>query len=138
MKFQNLVVALAGKVEEEPMIRTAIRLADELQGRLSLLHVKHPGAGKAHMLMDAPRSVEEDDLRGLVREAGHHEEARRLEVRIIEGNAYHEVIAEATKTADLMIIGHSPRNAFVAALMESVDEKVANVTSCPVVIVPKS
>ncbi len=138
MSYKDLVVALAGKEEEQQLIRTAIELAKELQAKLSVLHVNHPGVGKPHMLMDAPKGVEEEELRELIRAAGHPEEADRLEIRIVKGDPYYKEIAEATGPADLMIVGHSQRNAFVNALMNSVDEKVANVARCPVLVVPKS
>jgi nucleotide-binding universal stress UspA family protein len=138
VSFQHLVVALAGNEDEKHLIRTAIQLAQDLQARLTVLHVNHPGVGKPHMKMDAPKGVAEDDLRELIRAAGHQEEADTVDIRIVEGHPYHEQISKATGTADLMIIGHSQRNAFVAAFINSVDEKVANVARCPVVVVPKS
>lgn len=137
MEFRNLIVALAGKESETRLITTAVRLAARLQGTLTVLHVKHPGAGKPHMLMDAPDSAGEKELRGLVREAGHPDQADTIPVRIVEGDAYHERIVEATESADLMIVGHSRRNAFINALADSVDEKVANVARCPVLVVPR-
>jgi len=137
MEYERIVVALAGKENEDVVIRHAIELTRQLGTKLSVLHVQHPGVQKPHMKMDAPDAASEEDLRQLVRDAGHVPEADSLEVNIVKGDPYHESIAEATRGADLMIVGHSQRNAFVAALMNSVDERVANVADCPVVIVPK-
>lgn len=137
MEFRNLIVALAGKDEEIKLIVTAMQLTTRLQAHLIVLHVRHPGAGKPHMLMDGPDGVEEEDLRELIRKAGYPEQAATVPIRIVEGDAYHERIAEATGSADLMIVGHSRRNAFMDALVNSVDEKVANVAQCPVMVVPR-
>jgi len=138
MNYQNLVVALAGKKNEKQLIQTAMQLANALKAKLTVLHVNHPAVDKPHMLMDAPEPVREEELRELIRAAGHPKAADSLEIRIVEGDPYHEQISEASANADLIFIGHSQKNAFVAALMNSVDEKVANVAGCPVVVVPKS
>jgi nucleotide-binding universal stress UspA family protein len=138
MSFHSIVVALAGKETEEAVVRHAIELSKRLGATLSFLHVQHPGVGKPHMKMDSPEAVTESDIRELIRAAGYAQEANNLQVNVVKGDPYHEKIAEATRAADLMIVGHSQRNAFVSALINSVDEKVANVANCPVVIVPKS
>jgi len=43
---------------------------------------------------------------------------------------------KATKHADLFIIGHHHKNKFLAAIMDSTDEHVADLVSCPVLLVP--
>lgn len=137
MSFDKLIVALAGTEDEHALIRTAIRLASALRAQLAVLHVRHSAAKGPHMMMDGPDRRDEQDLRRLIREAGHATEAERLEISIVESRTYHEPIAAATADADLMIVGHSPRNAFLAALVQATDEKVANLARCPVVVVPK-
>ncbi len=46
-------------------------------------------------------------------------------------------IAKATEDVDLLVIGHHSKSAFLAALIDSVDEGVAELVFCPVLVVPK-
>ncbi|MCB0277321.1 MAG: universal stress protein [Calditrichaeota bacterium] len=45
-------------------------------------------------------------------------------------------MAKATRRADLLIIGHHPKNALHAFLVDATDERVADLVDCPVLLVP--
>ncbi len=137
MHYRTMTVALEGDPDEVHVIRESIRLARELGADLTVLHVNPPGADAPHMMMDAPRSVDEDELRSLIRKAGHAEVAERMTIRIEEGDPYQDVIAAAAEAADLLVVGHDPKHPFVAALTPGVDKKIANVAPCPVLVVPR-
>lgn len=138
MSYQHILVALGGNHNEKQIIKEAFQLAHKLEASLHFLHVNHPGVGKPHMMMDAPEAIDKEDIKNQIREAGYSQEADKVDIKIEEDDDYPERIAKATRKADLVVIGHSQRNQFLQALINSVDEQVANISDCPVLIVPKS
>jgi len=124
--------------DENNVIEEAIRLAGTLNADLSAFHVNDPAAGKAHMMMDSLPLVSEEDIQEQFRKAGYEKEATEIKITIAESESYAKEIAKATEDIDLLVIGHHSKNAFLAALIDSVDERVADLVSCPVLMVPKS
>jgi nucleotide-binding universal stress UspA family protein len=137
MIYKNILLALAGKDEEKKVIGQAVQLAKDMKAHINVLHVNDSGAGKPHMMMDAPEKIDEQDIRDLLRRNGFKKEADNVKVKIEESDHYPDIIAKATQNADLLVIGHSPKNKLMALLIDSVDEKVADITKCPILIVPK-
>ena len=137
MSYKKILIALEGTDNENKVINEAIRLAETLNAELSAFHVNDPAAGKAHMMMDTLPLVSEEDIREQFRKAGHEKEANEIRITIVESESYAKEIAKATEDIDLLVIGHHPKNAFFAALIDSVDERVADLVSCPVLVVPK-
>ncbi|MFQ5674913.1 MAG: universal stress protein [bacterium] len=137
MPYKKILIALECTDEEETVIHEAIRLVRAFNAELSVLHVNDPAAGKAHLMMGGLPLVREEDLREQFRKAGYDKEASELKVAIVESESYANEIAKATENIDLLIMGHTPKNLFLAALVDSVDERVADRISCPVLVVPK-
>ncbi|MEJ2055138.1 MAG: universal stress protein [Calditrichaceae bacterium] len=138
MNYKNILLALEGEKDESKVIRQAAELSKKLSASLFVLHVNDPEAGKPSMMMDAPKAVHEDDLRKQIKEAGYPDIADKVDIHIVEGEHYPDKIAEATRDADMLVLGHSHKNRFLAALIDSVDERVTDIADCPVLIVPKS
>ncbi len=137
MPYKKILIALECTGDENNVIDEAIRLAETLNSDLSAFHVNDPAAGKAHMMMDTLPLVSEEDIRQQFRKAGYEKEANEIKVTLTESDSYAQEIAKATEDIDLLVIGHHPKNAFLAALIDSVDERVADLVSCPVLMVPK-
>ncbi len=137
MPYKKILIALDCTDEENNVIDEAIRLAETLNADLSAFHVNDPAAGKAHMMMDTLPLVSEEDIREQFRKAGYEKEANEIKVTLTESDSYAQEIAKATEDIDLLVIGHHPKNAFLAALIDSVDERVADLVFCPVLVVPK-
>jgi nucleotide-binding universal stress UspA family protein len=137
MPYKRILIALDCTDEENIVIDEAIRLAATLNAELSAFHVNDPAAGKAHVMMDTLPLVSEQDIREQFRKAGYEKEANAIKITITESESYAKEIAKVTKDVDLLVIGHSGKNAFLAALIDSVDERVADLVSCPVLVVPK-
>jgi nucleotide-binding universal stress UspA family protein len=137
MLYKNVLVALACKDTEVRVIGEAVRIASEMHADLTVLHVNDPRAGKPHMMMDALPLITEVDIRNLFREAGFVKEADQVDIEITTGESYPNEIARATQDADLLILGHCHRNRFLTAFVDSVDEQVTNLVSCPVMVVPR-
>lgn len=138
MHYKNILLALEGKQDESKVIKEAVELSEAMDASLSVIHVNDPAAGKPHMMMDAPKAVHEDDIRNQIRDAGYSDQTEKVNIKILEGEHYPDKIAEATKNHDLLVLGHSHKNKFLAALIDSIDERVADIADCPVLIVPKS
>ncbi len=136
MAYQKIFLALAGKKEEKKVIQEAMRLKKEFKAELSVFHVNDIGAGKAHATMVSVPLHKKEDVRDWITSAGFAKEATQVKITIKESKNYAEEIAMATKPADLLIIGHHHKNRFLAAIMDSTDEHVADLVSCPVLLVP--
>ena len=136
MAYQKILLALAGKKEEKKVIKEAMRLKDKFKAELTVFHVNDAGAGKVHATMVEVPLHKEEDVRGWIGDAGFKKEAGKVKIRIKESDNYAEEIAKATKPADLLIIGHHHKNKFLAAITDSTDEHVADLVSCPVLLVP--
>ncbi len=137
MPYKKILIALECTGDENNVINEAMRLAEALNAELSAFHVNDPAAGKAHMMMDTLPLVSEEDIREQFRKAGYEKEANEIKIALTESESYAREIAKATEDIDLLVIGHYPKNAFLAALVDSVDERVADLVSCPVLLVSK-
>jgi len=137
MPYKKILIALECTDDENKIIDEAIRLARTVNAELSVFHVNDPAAGKAHAMMDTLPLVSEQDIREQFRKAGYEKEANEIEITLSEGESYAKEIAKVTAGVDLLVIGHYGKNAFLAALIDSVDERVADLVSCPVLVVPK-
>jgi len=137
MPYKKILIALECTADENNVINEAIRLAGTLNADLFVFHVNDPAAGKAHMMMDTLPLVSEEDIREQFRKAGYEKEGNEIKITLTESESYAQEIAKATEDVDLLVIGHHSKNAFLAALIDSVDERVADLVSCPVLMVPK-
>lgn len=136
MPYQKIILSLAGKAEESNVIREAVRLKKLLNADLSVLHVNDPAAGRAYLMMDSLPLVTEADIREMFRQSGFPREAGEIRITIVEGESCTDEIANATHQADLLIVGHRRKNKFLAAFIDSTDERVFDMVSCPILVVP--
>lgn len=137
MPYKNIVVALAGKDNEIPVIDEAVRLTINLKAKLCVIHVNHLRAGKISMMIDSPKKYTKDDFINMFHDAGHEEIAKRIEVKIIENASVSKGIAELATDCDLLILGHNKMSKVKQSLTDSIDEVIVNVSNCPVLIIPK-
>ena len=136
MSYTKILIALEHRTEEAEVIHQAVRLAQALGATLSAIHVNDPGAGKAHMLMDSLPLATEEDIRAQFRELGYTQEAGEIQVEIVESSNYAATIATAAQSSDLLVVGHRHKSRIVAALIDSLDERLADLAPCPMLIVP--
>ena len=137
MPFDNILVALAGMDDENNVIHETVRLVRALEAQLTVLHVNDPKAGKVSMMMETQRRVEEEDMRNRFRDLGYNVTAENLQFNVVTGVSLPKIIAEATEGMDLLVIGHRRKNRFLAAFADSADKHLADLVSCPVLIVPR-
>jgi len=136
MAYKKIIIALACTGDEGRVVREAIRLSDLFDAELSGIHVADPAAGKAHMMMDSLPLKTEDDFRNEFRKLGFEKQAGEINITTVEGTNYAAKIAEGAKNVDLLVIGHHPKSRLLAALTDSVDERVSDRVTCPMLVVP--
>jgi nucleotide-binding universal stress UspA family protein len=137
MPYKQILIALAGKDDEDDLIREAVKLSDAVGARLTVLHVNEPAAGKMTMMIDPTPLVREHDVRSRFERLGFSASADGVDVRIVQAASVAKEIARATKDADLLVIGHRQKNRFLAAVVEEIDRHIADMVACPILVVPR-
>ena len=138
MAYEKIVVALAGERDERSVVHEAVRLAGAVNAHLTVLHVNDPAAGKTTMMMEAEPLVTESDIQKMFVDLGYLDQASKMKVDVRIGASLPKEIASATEGSDLLDIGHRRKNRFLAALADAADKHLADMVSCPVLIVPRS
>jgi nucleotide-binding universal stress UspA family protein len=136
MLYQKVFLSLAGREDENHVIEEAMRIVTALQASLTVVHINDPKAGMAHMMMDTLPKVTEESMMDLFAKAGFSRQAIDVTFKVIGDESYAKAIAEATRQADLLIMGHHAKNMLVAFLTDGTDERVADMMHCPVLLVP--
>lgn len=137
MVYKRILVALAGRENEGPVIHEAVRLADALGAELRATHVNAPKAGKPSMKMDTPPLTTEEDIRNQFRRAGFDALADEIDVLILSGYPMAKEIARASVECDLLVVGHRRKNRYLSVLTPSVSKNLTDRVSCPVLVVPR-
>jgi len=136
MGYKKILLALDVTEKESKVIKEAVDLAAMFKAELAVIHVNDPSAGKPSMMMDSLPLKTEDDVRSQFRKLGLEKEALEIKINIASSQHYVKAIAEAAKNSDLLIIGHHHKNTFLASIIDSTDERVADNVPCPMLVVP--
>jgi nucleotide-binding universal stress UspA family protein len=136
MLYKKVFLSLSGKENEGKVIQECMRIVSALKADLTVIHVNDPAAGHAHMMMDTLPKTTIDEMKAMFAEAGFGAQASEIGFRIIEDESYAKAIAAATREADLLIMGHHAKNLLMAHLKDGIDERVADLIHCPVMLVP--
>jgi nucleotide-binding universal stress UspA family protein len=125
----------------------AVAIARWYEARVTAVHVHAVGVPPAAWAPGAPAVIEPIvlstvDREVLTRELTAFVDAERAErvpvdIRVAEGNVWHEIIALANTThAELVVLGTHGRSGFERLLLGSVTEKIVRTAPCPVLTVP--
>ncbi len=136
MLYKKILLALDGTDDETSVIKEAVRVTKALEAKLSIVHVNDPAAGKPHLMMDTLPLTTEDEIRALIKKAGFKTISEEVKVTIIESAQYAKEIAGVAEKADLLVIGHRSKNKIQAVVTDSTDERVADLVTCPMLVVP--
>jgi nucleotide-binding universal stress UspA family protein len=82
--------------------------------------------------------VTEEVIRNRFTEYGFEQIVNDLEIIITKGENISEKIQEHSNDIDMLVVGHKKMGGFIASIMDSVDEGISNLISCPVLVVQKS
>ena len=126
-----------GDGSEKALLEQALNIAGAMQARLSLIHVNDPHAGEMSMMMDSPKKITAEKIQDQIKDYGYEEILGDLEIIIEEGASIAKTLEQHCKDFDLLIVGHQRMSEFKANIMDSVDEGITNLVSCPVLVVQK-
>jgi len=83
-------------------------------------------------------NVTEEIIRNRFTEYGFEQIVNDLEIIITKGESIPEKIQEHSNDIDMLVVGHKKMGGFIASIMDSVDEGISNLISCPVLVVQKN
>jgi nucleotide-binding universal stress UspA family protein len=136
MLYKKIFLSLSGEEDEGKVIQECMRIVMALKADLTVIHVNDPAAGYAHMMMDTLPKTTIDEMKDMFVEAGFGVQVNEIGFRLMEDESYARAIAAATREADLLIMGHHAKNLLMAHLKDGIDERVADLIQCPVLLVP--
>jgi nucleotide-binding universal stress UspA family protein len=136
MLYKKIFLALSGKNDESKAIQECMRIVTELKAALTVVHINDPAAGHPHMMMDTLPKTTTDNLTEMFVKAGFGARVNEIEFRLQSNESYANAIAAATREADLLVMGHHAKNLLMAHLTDGIDERVADLINCPVLLVP--
>ncbi|HJL77733.1 MAG TPA: universal stress protein [Candidatus Marinimicrobia bacterium] len=135
--YKKIMVSLIGDGSEQPVVDQAYHLANKLGARLTAIHVNDLHAGEMSMMMDSPKKVTDEMIRDQIKDYGYESILGELEIIITENESVSKAIEQHSKDFDLLIVGHRKMSEFKSHFMDSIDEGIANLVPCPVLVVQK-
>ena len=136
-KYQNIMVALVGDGNEQPVVEQAVLLAEQFKSKLSAIHVNDLHAGGMSMMMDSPKKITADMIRDQMKDFGFERILEELDIIITKGENIAKSIEPHCQGIDMLILGHRKMSDFKANITDSVDEGITNLVACPVLVVQK-
>ncbi len=132
---KKIMVALVARGDEKSVIEQAVILANKFEAQLTVIHVHQP-------VLSQPKggselNVTEEIIRNRFTEYGFGQIVNDLEIIITKGENIPEKIQEHINDIDMLVVGHKKMGGFIASIMDSVDEGISNLISCPVLVVQK-
>jgi nucleotide-binding universal stress UspA family protein len=136
--FKTIVLALDGSEGSKKAIPVATELARQDGARIVIAHVEQDIAGKG----GGPIVATEDEIQSDIRKQAEELSADGLETSVemrnrMVGGPAHAIAEIADETnADLIVAGSHGHTAVGGFLLGSVTQRLLNVASCPVLVVP--
>ena len=127
------MVALVAHGDEKPVIEQAVLLANKFEAQLIAIHVHQP-------VLSLPKGgseldVTEEIIRNRFTEYGFGQIVNDLEIILTKGENIPERIQEHSNDVDILVVGHKKMGSFIASIMDSTDEDITNLITCPVLVV---
>ena len=135
--YNKIIVGLIGDGGEKEVVEHAYQLSINLDCKLSVIHVNDVHAGDMSMMMDSPKEVTTDDIKTQLNKYLGEDNAKTIDVLVHQGESISKTIQKHSQDCDLFIVGHRKMSQFIANFMDSVDEDITNLISCPVLVVQK-
>ncbi len=132
---KKIMVALVARGDEKSVIEQAVILANKFEAQLTVIHVHQP-------VLSQPKggselNVTEEIIRNRFTKYGFGQIVNDLAIIITTGENIPEKIQEHINDIDMLVVGHKKMGGFIASIMDSVDEGISNLISCPVLVVQK-
>ena len=135
--YNKIIVCLIGDCGEKEVVEHAYQLSINLDCKLSVIHVNDMHAGDMSMMMDSPKEVTTDDIKTQLNKYLGEDNAKTIDVLVHQGESISKTIQKHSQDCDLFIVGHRIMSQFKENFMDSVDEGITNLISCPVLVVQK-
>ena len=133
---KKIMVALVARGDEKSVIEQAVILANKFEAQLIAIHVHQPVLSQPKG--DSELNVTEGIIRNRFTEYGFEQIVNDLEIIITKGENIPEKIQAHSNDIDMLVVGHKRMGGFIASIMDSVDEGISNLISCPVLVVQKN
>jgi nucleotide-binding universal stress UspA family protein len=102
------------------------------------IHVNDVNAGGMSMMMDSPKAIDREAIQKQLSDyLGDDGLSERIDIIIDESGSISRSIEKHTIDCDLLIVGHRKMSKFKSSFMDSIDEGITNLVSCPVLVVQK-
>ena len=137
-KYNKIMVALVGDGTELPVVKHAHQLSKDLHCTLVAIHVNDLNAGGMSMMMDTPKAINRDTIQKQLSDYLDDDGfVETIDIIIDENESISKAIEKHVLNCDLLIVGHRKMSQFKSNLMDSTDEGITNLVSCPVLVVQK-
>ena len=132
----RIMVALVARGDERSIIKQAVLYTEKFNAQLIAIHVNQPALSQPKGSIDS--KVNEMDIQGRFIEYGYEHIVEDIEIIIEYGESISKTINKYADDIDLVILGHRKQSTFKSRIMDSIDEGISNLVSCPVLVVQKN
>ena len=132
----RIMVALVARGDERSVIKQAVLYTEKFNAQLMAIHVNQPALSQPKGAIDS--KVTEMDIQGRFIEYGYEHIVEDIEIIIEYGESISKTINKYADDIDLVILGHRKQTTFKSRIMDSIDEGISNLVSCPVLVVQKN
>jgi nucleotide-binding universal stress UspA family protein len=138
--FKTIVLALDGSEGSKKAIPTAVALAQQDGARIVVAHVEQDIAGKGGGPIVATEDEIQAEIRQQAEELSNDGVEASVEMRSVTLGGPAHAIADIAReaNADLIVAGTHGHTAIGGFLLGSVTQRLLQVASCPVLVVPSS
>ena len=132
----RIMVALVARGDERAVIKQAVLYREKFNAQLIAMHINQPALSQPKGAIDS--KVTKMDIQGRFIEYGYEHIVEDVEIIIEYGESISKIINKYADDIDLVILGHRKQTAFKSQIMDSIDEGISNLVSCPVLVVQKN
>ena len=129
------MVALVARGDEKQVIQQAVLYAERFNARLTAIHINQPALSQPKGAVE--KIINEADIKNRFIEYGFEYYLENLDIIIEYSEGVSETIKRYSEDMNLIILGHRKMSLFKSHIMDSVDEGIINLVSCPVLVVQK-
>lgn len=136
-RTQRIVIGIDSSEPPKAALRWAIRQAELVHGEVEALAVwdAFTGYGRIpYVEADLMEKLAGTRLSESIDEVAGPDPSVRLHGRTVQGDAA-QVLVDASRDADLLVVGNRGHGLFASALLGSVSDRCAHHAKCPVVVI---
>jgi len=132
----RIMVALAARGNERSVIKQAVLYTEKFSAQLIAIHVNQPALSQPKGVIG--QKVTEEDIQGRFIEYGYKHIVEDVKIIIEYDESISKIINKYANNINLVILGHRKQTTFNSRIMDSIDEGISNLLSCPVLVVQKN